>query len=44
MVKMFKKNQLIYENKKKYKEVKIHNDKQSWKKVYNEIIKICKNE
>ena len=43
MVKMFKEYQTIYENKKKYKAVKIQNDDKSWKIVYNEILKIIKN-
>jgi len=43
MVKMFKQHQMIYEDKKKYKAVKIQNDDKSWKIVYNEILKIIKN-
>ena len=43
MVKSFKENQMIYEEKKKYKALKIQNDDKSWKIVYNEILKIIKN-
>ena len=44
MVKMFKKYQNIYEDKKLYKAVKIQNDDKSWRNVYKEILKIIKNE
>ena len=44
MVKMFKDHQNIYENKKKYKGVEIKNDENSWKKVYNQIIRFIKDE
>src|SRR5579862_1897916 len=43
MVESFKENQIIYEEKKKYKALKIQNDNKSWKVVYNEILKINKN-
>jgi hypothetical protein len=43
MVKMFKEHQTIYEDKKKYKAVKIQNDSKSWKIVYNEILRMIKN-
>ena len=39
MVKMFKEYQDIYEKNKKYKRVEIKNDNESWKKVYEEILK-----
>ena len=37
MVKSFKENQHIYDNTKKYKNIKIKNDSESWKKVYRSI-------
>ena len=40
MVESIKENQIIYEEKKKYKALKIQNDNKSWKVVYNEILKI----
>jgi len=39
MVKMFKEYQDVYEKNKKYKRVEIKNDNESWKKVYEEILK-----
>ncbi|GES76231.1 enzymatic polyprotein, putative [Rhizophagus clarus] len=39
MVRMFKDYQNIYERNKKYKRVEIRNDNESWKKVYEEILK-----
>ncbi|PKY61526.1 hypothetical protein RhiirA4_486639, partial [Rhizophagus irregularis] len=51
MVKMFKDHQEIYENREKYKNIKIKNNDKSWKKVYKEIKEylevycgICNNE
>ncbi|EXX61361.1 hypothetical protein RirG_171850 [Rhizophagus irregularis DAOM 197198w] len=40
MVKMFKEHQNIYENKGKYKRIKIKNDDKSWKKVYKRVEKL----
>jgi hypothetical protein len=37
MVKMFKDNQNLYKDTKKYSQVKIKNDKESWKRVFNKI-------
>ncbi|CAB4442123.1 unnamed protein product [Rhizophagus irregularis] len=37
MVKMFKQHQNVYENKNKYKSIKIQNDDKSWRKVYKKI-------
>jgi thymidylate kinase len=37
MVKSFKENQHIYENTKRYRNIKIKNDSESWKKVYKVI-------
>jgi Na+/phosphate symporter len=37
MVRMFKEYQDIYENREKYKNIRIKNDDKSWKKVYKEI-------
>lgn len=39
MVKMFKDNQDVYKDTKRYSRVKVKNDETSWKKVYNEIEK-----
>jgi thymidylate kinase len=44
MVKMFKEHQLIYENKKKYKAMEIKNDNESWKRIYNQIVRFIKDE
>ena len=44
MVKMFKEYQVIYEDKKKYKDIEIKNDKESWKRVYNQIVRFIKDE
>ena len=44
MVKMFKDHQTIYEDKKKYKAVEIKNDTESWKRVYNQIVRFIKDE
>lgn len=44
MVKMFKEHQVIYENKKKYKAVEIKNDRESWKRIYNQIVRFIKDE
>ena len=44
MKEMFKEHQIIYDNKNKYKAVEIKNDQESWKRVYNSIVRIIKNE
>ena len=36
MVRMFKENQDVYENREKYRNIKIKNDNKSWKKVYKQ--------
>ncbi|RGB35502.1 hypothetical protein C1646_759275 [Rhizophagus diaphanus] len=38
MIKMFKEYQNIYENKEKYRNIKIKNDNKSWKKIYKQNI------
>ncbi|GBC29398.2 zinc knuckle protein [Rhizophagus irregularis DAOM 181602=DAOM 197198] len=37
MVKMFKEYQNVYENEEKYRNIKIKNDNESWKKVYKQV-------
>ncbi|CAB4440181.1 unnamed protein product, partial [Rhizophagus irregularis] len=42
MVKMFKENQDVYKDTKRYSRIRIKNDENSWKKVYKEIEKYLK--
>ena len=42
MVRMFKEHQNVYENKEKYKNIKIKNDNKSWKNVYKQVENLLK--
>ncbi|PKY60595.1 hypothetical protein RhiirA4_484476, partial [Rhizophagus irregularis] len=44
MVGMFKEHQNVYENKERYKNIKIKNDDKSWKKVYKQVEGFLKRE
>ena len=44
MVKSFKENQNVYEDTKRYIQIKIKNDEESWKLVYNKIKELTQNE
>ncbi|EXX66095.1 hypothetical protein RirG_127110 [Rhizophagus irregularis DAOM 197198w] len=39
MVKMFKENQDVYKDTKRYSQIEVRNDDSSWRKVYKEIEK-----